>query len=100
MKPYWYFTTLALEEYMKIAVRKKWDTSEVSTKLEAFAIAGCEVVSELQMIKSYSTAASDLILDLMRTSKQKSDHMKREIREKISEMLGASLTFKFLFLIR
>ena len=28
----------------------------------------------------------------MRTSKQKADHMKREIREKISEMLGASLT--------
>lgn len=31
----------------------------------------------------------------MRTSKQKADHMKREIREKISEMLGASLTLFF-----
>ena len=46
MKPYWYFTTPAIEEYMKIAVRKRWDTSEVGTKLEAFAIAGCDVVSE------------------------------------------------------
>ena len=60
MKPYWYFTTPTLEEYMKIVVQEKWDTSEVSTKLEAFAIAGCEVVSELQMIKSYLTTASDL----------------------------------------
>ena len=46
MKPYWYFTTPSLEEYMKIAVRKRWDTSEVGTKLEVFAIAGCNVVSE------------------------------------------------------
>ena len=46
MKPYWYFTMPSLEEYMKIAVRKRWDTSEVGTKLEAFAIAGCNVVSE------------------------------------------------------
>lgn len=33
-----------------------------------------------------------LPLDLMWTSKQKADHMKWEIREKISEMLGALLT--------
>jgi hypothetical protein len=46
MKPYWYFSSPGLEDYMKIAVRRRWDTSEVGTKLEAFAIAGCDVVSE------------------------------------------------------
>lgn len=30
---------------MKLAVRKKWDTREVGMKLEAFAIAGCDVLS-------------------------------------------------------
>ena len=52
MKPYWYFTSPALEDYMKIAVRKRWDTSEVGTKLEAFAIAGCDVVSESRIFKT------------------------------------------------
>jgi hypothetical protein len=47
MKPYWYFTSPALEDYMKIAVCRRWDTSEVGTKIEAFAVAGCDVVSEL-----------------------------------------------------
>ena len=31
----------------------------------------------------------------MKTSKKKADHMKREIREKINEMLGVSLTLFF-----
>jgi len=45
MKPNWFFTSPEFEEYMKIAVRKRWDTSEVGAKLEAFAVAGCDVVS-------------------------------------------------------
>jgi hypothetical protein len=48
MKPNWYFTSPEFEEYMKIAVRKRWDTSEVGAKLEAFAVAGCDVVSACQ----------------------------------------------------
>jgi hypothetical protein len=46
MQPQWYFTSLDLEEYMKVAVCKKWDTSEVGMKLEAFAVAGCDPVSK------------------------------------------------------
>lgn len=46
MNPQWFFTSPELENYMHIAVRKKWDTSEVGAKLEAFAIAGCDVVSK------------------------------------------------------
>jgi hypothetical protein len=46
MKPQWFFMSPALEEYMKIAVHKRWDMSEIGTKLEAFAVAGCDVVSK------------------------------------------------------
>ena len=47
MEPQWYFTTSALEDYMPYAVRKAaWQTTEVGAKLEAFAIAGCDVGRE------------------------------------------------------
>jgi hypothetical protein len=46
MKPQWYFMSPALEEYMKIAVHKKWDTAEIGMKLEVFAVAGCDVMSK------------------------------------------------------
>ena len=43
-----YFTSEALKDYMKIAVpiHKGWDISHVGAKLEAFAVAGCDLVSE------------------------------------------------------
>lgn len=46
MQLQWFFTSPALEEYMKIAVWKKWDTSEVGTRLEAFMVGGYDAVSE------------------------------------------------------
>ena len=46
MKPHWHFLSPELEEYMHVAVHKKWDTSEVGAHLEAFAVAGCSVVSK------------------------------------------------------
>jgi hypothetical protein len=52
MIPHWFFTSPALEEYMKVAVRKKWDTSEVGTKLEAFA---CDPVSEYIVIHNVNS---------------------------------------------
>ncbi|KAJ7244252.1 hypothetical protein C8J57DRAFT_1083146 [Mycena rebaudengoi] len=45
-KPKWFFTSPELEAYMSIVVRRKWDTEEVGTRLEAFAIAGSNVMSE------------------------------------------------------
>jgi hypothetical protein len=36
MKPQWFFTSAELREYMKVTV-KKWDLTEVGTKLEASA---------------------------------------------------------------
>ncbi|KAJ6609005.1 hypothetical protein B0H10DRAFT_1696730, partial [Mycena sp. CBHHK59/15] len=42
MAPEWYFSSAALENYMPIAMRKKWDTGEVGMKVEVFAIAGCD----------------------------------------------------------
>ncbi|KAJ7241549.1 hypothetical protein C8J57DRAFT_1526695 [Mycena rebaudengoi] len=65
MAPEWYFTSPELEAYMAIATRRKWDTGEVGIELEAFAVAGY----------------------LLRTSKQKADWMKAEIRELVSKNL-------------
>ena len=78
MKLYWYFTSLALKEYMMIVVHRQWDTSEVGTKLEAFAVAGCNVVSELHLKSFFCAMITHLLqpLDLLRTSKQKADHLK------------------------
>ncbi|KAJ7016731.1 hypothetical protein C8F04DRAFT_980722 [Mycena alexandri] len=45
MAPQWFFTSRELEQYMPIATRKKWVTAEVGTKVEAFAVAGCDVLS-------------------------------------------------------
>lgn len=69
MKPQWSFSSREFEQFMPLAVRKKWETSEVGARLEAFAVSGCSVVN------------------MLRTSKQKADHLKAAIREKISNML-------------
>jgi hypothetical protein len=45
MRPQFYFTSQQLEEYMGLCIRKKWDTAEVGTKVEAFAVAGSNVLS-------------------------------------------------------
>ncbi|KAJ7041290.1 hypothetical protein C8F04DRAFT_947546 [Mycena alexandri] len=45
MNPQWYFTSQALERYMPLAVRKKWNTGDVGTRIEAFAVAGCDTLS-------------------------------------------------------
>lgn len=45
MSPQVYFTSEQLEEYMGIAIRKRWITDEVSTRVEAFAVAGSNVLS-------------------------------------------------------
>lgn len=45
IQPQWYFTCDGLEKYMKIATNK-WSTHDVGTKVEAFAIAGCDPISK------------------------------------------------------
>jgi hypothetical protein len=45
MGPQWYFSCEELANYMKLAVRKAWDTREIGMKVEAFAIAGCDAIS-------------------------------------------------------
>ncbi|KAJ7734415.1 hypothetical protein B0H16DRAFT_1327586 [Mycena metata] len=45
MPPQWFWTSRDLEQYMLIATRKKWITVEVRTKVEAFAVAGCDIAS-------------------------------------------------------
>jgi len=46
MGPQWYFSCEELASYMKLAVRKAWDTREIGMKVEAFAIAGCDALSK------------------------------------------------------
>ena len=48
MEPKWFFTSQALMDYMRIAVPvgKPWDFAYVAANLEAFAIAGCDPISE------------------------------------------------------
>ncbi|KAJ7087533.1 hypothetical protein B0H15DRAFT_949910 [Mycena belliarum] len=70
MIPQWYFTSVELERYMPIAVRRRWDTCEVGTRLEAFAVAGCDT------------------MNLLRTTKQKVDFLKGEIRDGIRSGLA------------
>ncbi|KDR64866.1 hypothetical protein GALMADRAFT_149222 [Galerina marginata CBS 339.88] len=71
MDPVWYFTSQALLDYMPTAVpiHKPLDPAYIGAKIEAFAVAGCDTVN------------------LLRTSKQKADDMKRQIVQKISSML-------------
>ncbi|KAF8212735.1 hypothetical protein K438DRAFT_1566254 [Mycena galopus ATCC 62051] len=52
-EPYWYFTSPELMEYMPLAVRKRWDTGDVGVRLEAFAIAGCDTMSERPILFSW-----------------------------------------------
>jgi hypothetical protein len=47
MQPQFYYTSEELEDYMKIAICKRWDTIEVGTNIEAFAVAGSNVLSKL-----------------------------------------------------
>ncbi|KAJ7853295.1 hypothetical protein B0H14DRAFT_3450278 [Mycena olivaceomarginata] len=70
IEPEWYFTCDAIEQYMEVATRKKWVTGEVGMKLEAFAIAGCDPAN------------------MLRTSKQKADWMKGEIRVLLKKSLA------------
>ncbi|KAJ6449009.1 hypothetical protein C8R45DRAFT_1084351 [Mycena sanguinolenta] len=48
MGPQWYFTSDALRRYIPLAMRRKWDTAEVGTRLEAFAVAGCDPMGTQQ----------------------------------------------------
>jgi len=47
MAPRWYFTSLELEKYMGLIVRKRWDTNEVGSKIEAFGVAGSTILSNV-----------------------------------------------------
>ncbi|KAJ6485504.1 hypothetical protein DFH09DRAFT_1339785 [Mycena vulgaris] len=84
MAPQWYFTSPELERYMPLAVRRHWDTGEVGTRLEAFALAGLDT------------------MNLLRMGKQKIDFLRGEIRDyvlrglvKITEKSDIRMDYKF-----
>ena len=89
-EPQWYFTTSALEEFLPYAVRKGWQTTEVGAKLEAFAIAGCELGREY-LNHNYTQRELNyvlLLVVLMGTSKKKAQMLKIQIRDMINANLG------------
>lgn len=44
MAPHWYFSSPELESYLEAIIQQHtWDTGHVGAKLEAFAIAGCDI---------------------------------------------------------
>jgi len=87
MKLQRFFTSAELRKYMKVMVTmKKWDLTEVGTKPEVFAVAGCDVASMYQFC--FCIFLLTTLADLLWTSKQKANHYKKEIRKKISENLS------------
>ncbi|EMD37548.1 hypothetical protein CERSUDRAFT_94550 [Gelatoporia subvermispora B] len=69
MDPCWYFSNMAINEYLKGAVLRGWDVGKIGALMEAFAVAGCEHTRILQ------------------TAKAKADWYKAYIRDKINGML-------------
>ena len=99
MDPVWFFTSEALLDYMPTAVHihKPFDIVYVGSKIEAFAVAGCDVVSKWWSYY-FSQMPSQMLSDLLCTSKQKADYIKQQIGQKISKMLSRVLfssSFKF-----
>ena len=45
MNPRWFFTNPSMNRYLTGAMRK-WDVEDIGTRLEAFSIAGCNMLSE------------------------------------------------------
>jgi len=88
VEPRWYFTMPALEEFLPIAVRKGWQTTEVGAKLEAFAIAGCDVGCEYLNDNYMQLKLNCVRLVLMNTGKKKAQMLKMQIRDMINADLG------------
>ena len=47
MQTQFYYMLEELEDYLKIAIHKRWDTTEVGAKIEAFTVAGSNILSKL-----------------------------------------------------
>lgn len=44
-EPRWWFSSPDLERFLTVAWRKRWDTKQIGTLIEAFGIAGGSVTS-------------------------------------------------------
>jgi hypothetical protein len=62
--------------------------------LEAFSIAGCDIISTLFICHSAHRMYWSWSTDLLNSSKKKADHMKGQIRDMINEKLGIPLTVR------
>ncbi|KAH9923874.1 uncharacterized protein B0H18DRAFT_1120218 [Fomitopsis serialis] len=67
--PRWYFTNSDINTYLGQAVRRGWDIQAIGALAEAFAVAGCD------------------FMRFLRTSKDRADYMKSEIRDLVQSQL-------------
>ncbi|KAI0368480.1 hypothetical protein BV20DRAFT_1054060 [Pilatotrama ljubarskyi] len=67
-KPCWFFTNAHMDRFMRVLFRG-WDCELITTKMEVFAVAGCDFAN------------------LHSTAKEKADYFKHEIRKKVRTML-------------
>ncbi|TFK59028.1 hypothetical protein BDN72DRAFT_906209 [Pluteus cervinus] len=65
----WFFTNPEIKPYLPMAVGRRWDTSQVGARLEAFAIAGCDTAR------------------LFKTVQQKVEYYKMAIRNRVNQNL-------------
>ncbi|KAF8999750.1 hypothetical protein BDZ89DRAFT_1051133 [Hymenopellis radicata] len=80
MDPQWFFTCKELQEYLPFAMQAgRFEVGRVGAKLEAFCIADCSALSYLDSL---------LPKDMLKTSKQKADFLKKQIRSEISRKLA------------
>ncbi|KAI9057834.1 hypothetical protein FKP32DRAFT_1607007 [Trametes sanguinea] len=74
--PFWYFTDLRLDRFLRGRIRG-WDCVTIASLSEAFSVAGCDFA--LGDATAYYS-----------TSKEKADYYKREIRDRIRDMLSVA----------
>ncbi|KAF8874762.1 hypothetical protein BD779DRAFT_1678620 [Infundibulicybe gibba] len=67
--PQWFFSSPEFANYMPIAMRGHWDSTQIGARLEAFALAGSNITG------------------LLNSSKKKADYLKGRIADKMRENL-------------
>ncbi|KZT68376.1 hypothetical protein DAEQUDRAFT_766380 [Daedalea quercina L-15889] len=70
MDPKWFISSMQIDEYLHVAVHG-WDPEKIGTLVEAFLVAGCDFMS------------------FYCTPREKAEHLRKLIRRKILEGLGA-----------
>ena len=88
MNPRWFFTSPPIEEYLKLIVRRKWDTTEIGLQVEAFAIASCDVMSTSYLVPFLQSLIYHIYTEMFKNARNKCTYVKAQIQDKIERSLG------------